>query len=424
MLSWEPVAGVAEVMDMVGVLERDARMIDIVEAGLASGKLVSGHAFGLGGPELQGYLAAGITSDHECMSADDVVTRLRAGMTVELRGALEFMLPGVVDWLLQQPLLPTHLVTCTDDVFADTLQREGGVDRLLRQLIVLGLDPVMAIRLATLHGAYRLQRTDLGLVGAGRRADLVVLDDLRDVAVNEVFSGGELVARGGRLLTELPDPPSTPPLRTMQVATLEAADFVMRVSEPADGRLTMRTIDNPLFTQWGVVDVDVRDHQVTVPDGYLLQAAVHRYGRAPAKPQLALLGGWGSWTGAIATSVAHDTHNLVVFGRDPRDMAAAANAVIATDGGVAVAAAGGVLASIALPIAGILSPLAADEVAALQRALEAAALGVAEFSPMLAQPLLQVMVSSLACLPGPHLTDVGLVDGTTGTRVATALVAS
>jgi len=422
MLGWHGVGGVAEVMDMLGVLERRPRMVDVVEAGLARGALVSGHAFGLAGATLQAYLCAGITSDHESVTPDDVIARLEAGMTVELRGALEFMLPPVVEWLKLQPMVPTHLVLSTDDVFADVLLREGGIDWVLRRLIGYGLDPVQAIRLATINGAYRLQRTDLGLVGAGRAAEIVILDDLASVAVNEVIVGGVVVARSGRLVGELPDPPADPPRHTVHVPTLSAGDFELRLPGQIDGTVTLRTIENPLFTSWGSVDVEVRNGRVEVPDGYLLQVAVHRYGRAPATPQVALLGGWGDWTGAIATTVAHDTHNLVVFGRDPVDMAVAANAVVQAHGGVAVAAAGRVTALLPLPIAGILSPGSAAEVAASQRDLTEAALAVGQFSPVLTMPLFQVMVSSLACLPGPHLTDVGLVDGTTGERISSPVL--
>jgi len=161
---------------------------------------------------------------------------------------------------------------------------------------------------------------------------------------------------------------------------------------------------------------------VQVPDGHIVQVTVHRHGRVPAVPHAALLSGWGSWTGAVATTVAHDTHNLVVFGRDASDMAVAANAVIATGGGVAVVRDGSVLAQIALPIAGILSPAPAAEVADRQRAVQDAAIGIGLSPEYLTQPLFQVMLSSLACLPGPHVTDIGLIDGTTGEVVASALV--
>jgi adenine deaminase len=178
------------------------------------------------------------------------------------------------------------------------------------------------------------------------------------------------------------------------------------------------------MTRWDETTVTVRDGVVDVPAGHLVQVTVHRHGRIDPTPHAALLAGWGDWTGAVATTVAHDTHNLVVFGRDADDMAVAANAVIASGGGVAVVRDGEVVATIELPIAGILSPLPARDVADAQRAVQDAAVGVGLSSDtmIVTQPLFQVMLSSLACLPGPHVTDVGLIDGTTGELVATALI--
>jgi adenine deaminase len=182
-------------------------------------------------------------------------------------------------------------------------------------------------------------------------------------------------------------------------------------------------VADAVMTRWDETEVQVRDGVVELPPGYLVQVSVHRHGRIAAVPQAALLSGWGDWTGAVATTVAHDTHNLVVFGRDPQQMALAANSVIASGGGVAVVAKGAVVAHIALPIAGLLSSRPAAEVAEAQRAVQDAAIEIGLFSPTLTQPLFQVMLSSLACLPGPHVTDVGLIDGTTGEVVASALLA-
>jgi adenine deaminase len=423
MLAWPEVGGLAEVMDMLGVLASDARMSDVVAAGLASGKLVSGHAAGLTGPVLQAYLAAGMTSDHEIFTEPDCLEKLRAGMTVELRGALDAILPGIVAEVNRLPIPPAHLVAATDDLFALTLLEEGGLDHLLRRLIAYGMDPILAFRCATYHAAYRLQRVDLGAVAAGRRADVIVLDSLEEVAVDEVLVGGRLVAQGGRMLVDVVEGPSDRPLDTMKLAPLEAADFVLHLDAP-DGVHRMRVIADAVMTRWAEATVEVRDGIVDVPPDHLVQVTVHRHGRIAPTPHAALLAGWGDWTGAVATTVAHDTHNLVVFGRDADDMALAANTVIATGGGVAVARDGEVVAAIALPIAGILSPLPAREVADAQRAVQDAAIGVglSSDSAVLSQPLFQVMLSSLACLPGPHVTDVGLIDGTTGELVASALI--
>src|SRR3954471_5801204 len=212
MLSWDEVGGLAEVMDMIGVLGSADRMVDVVAAAIESGKLVSGHAAGLTGPVLQAYLAAGMTSDHEIFTEPDCLEKLRAGMTVELRGMIDPILPGIVAEVNSLPVPPTHLVAATDDLFALTLLTDGGIDHLLRRLVAYGMDPVFALRCATYNAAYRLQRSDLGQVAAGRRADIVVLDDLVSFRAEHVLTDGSLVASGGRMLAAVVEGPSDPPL--------------------------------------------------------------------------------------------------------------------------------------------------------------------------------------------------------------------
>ena len=421
MLAWDEVGGLAEVMDMIGVLGGADRMVDVVAAGIESGKLISGHAAGLTGAVLQAYLAAGMTSDHEIFTEPDCLEKLRAGLTVELRGMIDPILPGIVAEVNALPIPPTHLVAATDDLFALTLLGDGGIDHLLRRLVAYGMDPLLALRCATYNAAYRLQRSDLGLVAAGRRADIAVLTDLESFTAEHVITDGRLVASGGRMLVDIVEGPSDPPFDTMRLAPLAPADMLLRLDVP-DGRHRLRVIADAVMTRWDEADVTVRDGVVEPPPGYIVQVTVHRHGRIDPVPHAALLSGWGDWTGAVATTVAHDTHNLVVFGRDPAEMALAANTVIASGGGVAVVQGSEVVASIALPIAGILSPLPAGEVAAAQRTVQDAAIGIGLFGGSLTQPLFQVMLSSLACLPGPHVTDIGLIDGTTGEVVATALI--
>jgi adenine deaminase len=244
------------------------------------------------------------------------------------------------------------------------------------------------------------------------------------VTVDDVFVAGTRVASNGRMLIDVVEGPSDPPYDTMRLAPMTEDDFVVKLDVP-DGIHRVRTVTDPVMTRWDEADVEVRDGSVVVPEDLLVQVTMHRHGRILAAPQAALLGGWGQWEGAVATTVAHDTHNLVVFGRDPADMVAAANRVIADGGGVAVARGGVVIASVALPVAGILSPLPAADVAKAQQVVQDAAVSLGGvFTPMLTQPLFQVMLSSLACLPGPHVTDLGLIDGTTGELVDTMLVAS
>jgi adenine deaminase len=353
MLRWPAIAGVAEVMDMRSLLERQQRMCGIVDAGLASGKLVCGHARGLTGADLQGFAAAGIESDHEITSGDDLLAKLRAGFT--------------------------------------------------------------------LNAAMRLGRRDLGVIAPGRRADIIVLSDLTELAVSHVFASGAPVAVDGRLVVALPPNPHGAPLGTMQVPMLSPDDFILRPSGANTGRVRLRTVAKPRFTEWGEVVAEVSDGAIVLPDDAILMAVVHRHGKAPATPVLGVLQGWSTWRGALATSVAHDSHNLVVFGRDPADLAAAANAVIAAGGGMAVATRGAVAALLKLPLCGLLSDVHGIDVAAEFRALREAADAIVDWQP----PLLtfkSVVGAALACNPGPHVTDCGIADGSTGDVFANVLI--
>jgi adenine deaminase len=421
MLRWPEIAGVAEVMDMRGVLERRATMRGIVDAGLASGKLVCGHARGLQGADLQGFAAAGIESDHEITSGDDLIAKLRAGFTVELRGSHDYVLPGAVEALNALPVMPQTLTICTDDVFPDDLVGAGGMIDVLRRLVRYGLAPMQALRAATLNAAMRLGRRDLGLVAPGRRADMVVFSDLETLAVGQVFASGRLVAEDGRLLVPLrPDPPDAP-VDTIHVPTLTDADFRLNAPGVNAGRVRLRTVVKPRFTEWGEAVAEIRDGAVVLPDDAIVMAVIHRHGKAPARPVLGVLQGWSNWRGALATTVAHDCHNLVVFGREPADLAAAANAVVAAGGGMAVAAEGAVRAVLRLPVCGLVSAAPATDVAAEFRALRTAADAIMDWE----LPLLTfkaVVAASLACNPRPHVTDVGITDGITGDVFESALV--
>jgi adenine deaminase len=413
LLALPEVAGLAEVMDMRAVLEASPRMLGILGAAIASGKIVEGHARGLAGERLQAYLAAGITADHEIVSAADALEKLRAGMTVELRGSHDYLLPEVVAAIRTLPVVPTSLTVCTDDVFPDYLVEKGGMADVVRRLVRYGLDPLQALRCATINNAYRLRRDDLGWVAAGRRADLILLEDLAEVRVRDVFANGVHVASRGKMLAPpTPPAPIDLPVRTMKLAPLSTDDFRVRVPQLANGRAVVRTIKGARFTEWGEVAVDVRDGFAELPAHLSLMTVVHRHGRSERGPQTAFIDGWGRWRGAYATSYAHDSHNLVVYGGDPDDMRVAANAVIAMGGGAAVVEGGRVTASLAYPVAGLLSTGTPEEVAVGHRAIVEAAGRVVEWQGPY-RTFKALSGQCLACNAGPHLTDVGLTDGTT-----------
>lgn len=413
MLAWPEVGGVAEVMDMHGVLNGSERMLEILNAGLNSGKLIEGHARGLSGADLQAYLAAGVTSDHELTSGADALEKLRAGLTLEIRGSHPYLLPEIVAALKTLPHLSSQITVCTDDVPPDMLLEKGGIVALLNMLIEQGLPATDVLRMATLNAAIRLQRNDLGLIAAGRIADLVVFDSLTRLTAQQVYVAGKLMAQQGKMLAPLnANPNVTAPRDTLQLQPLVAEDFVLKVPAIRHGKATLRHIKGARFTQWNETTVEVRNGEVQIPQGFSLIWVQHRHGRHQATPQLALLEGWGELRGAIATSYSHDSHNLVVLGRNAADMALAANTLIACGGGMALSQNGAILAQVAMPIAGMLSDLPAAELAQQFKNLRDLSARIADWEPPY-RVFKAIEGTCLACNAGPHLTDLGLTDGTT-----------
>lgn len=406
LLARDAIGGVAEVMNMQGVLDRAPRMRDVVAAGLISGKPVCGHARGLEGADLNGFVAAGITSDHEVTSGADLLAKLRAGLTIELRGSHDHLLPECVEALNGLGALPATVTLCTDDVFPDDLARAGGLNDVVARLVGYGMPPVHAIRAATLNAANRLGRPDLGLIAPGRRADIALFEDLTGFRARTVFANGALVASDGQMVAPAHHADPAPLAGSIHCAPVFADDFKVR-STGAD--IEVATIDKPRFTRWGRARTRVENGFVVPPAGSTLISIIHRHGHAPASPATGYLTGWGTWRGAFATTVSHDSHNLTVFGGNEADMAAAANWVIANQGGMAVARGGAVVAGLALPLSGLISDAPLNEIAAEFEAIRHAMDMIVDWQP----PYLVFKAcfgASLACNAGPHQTDLGIAD--------------
>ncbi|CVI62800.1 MULTISPECIES: adenine deaminase [Agrobacterium] len=417
-LSWPQVGGVAEIMNMRGVIERDPRMSGIVQAGLVSQKLLCGHARGLKDADLNAFMAAGVSSDHELVSAEDLLAKLRAGLTIELRGSHDHLLPEFVEALNALGHLPQTVTLCTDDVFPDDLLKGGGLDDVVRRLVGYGLRPEWALRAATLNAAQRLGRPDLGLIAAGRRADIAVFEDLSGFSARHVLANGQAVAAGGHMLADVQTCDATALKGSMKLPLRKADDFRV-ASEGAKVRLA--TIDRPRFTQWGEVEAAVMDGFVVPPEGATMISVTHRHGKAEPITRTGFLTGWGTWNGAFATTVSHDSHNLTVFGGNAEDMALAANAVITAGGGMAVASDGKVTALLPLPLSGLVSDAPLEDVAKAFVELRSAVGKVVEWQP----PYLVFKAcfgATLACNIGPHQTDMGIADVLTGTVMESPVI--
>ncbi|KXG83960.1 adenine deaminase [Agrobacterium bohemicum] len=418
MLFWPEVGGVAEVMNMRGVIEREPRMSAILQEGLFSDKLICGHARGLEGADLNAFMAGGITSDHELTSAADLMAKLRAGLTIELRGSHDHLLPEFVEALNTLGHLPQTLTLCTDDVFPDDLAKNGGLDDVVRRLVRYGLKPEWALRAATLNAAMRLQRNDLGLIAAGRRADIAVFEDLSQFSARHVLASGTPVAEAGKMLVDLTEMDAAPLKHSVKLTPRSPSDFKVK-SE--GNRVKLATIDKPRFTQWGEAEAAVENGFVVSPEGATMISVTHRHGKADPITRTGFLTGWGKWDGAFATTVAHDSHNLTVFGGNANDMAVAANAIIKAGGGMAAASGGKVTALLALPLSGLVSDAPLVDVASGFESVRDAVGQIVEWQP----PYLVFKAcfgATLACNIGPHQTDMGIADVVSGRVMETPVL--
>ena len=228
MLAWPEIGGIAEVMTMREVINGDPRAISIVNAGLRSGKMICGHARSLEGADLNAFMAAGVTSDHELTSGADLIAKLSAGLTIELRGSHDHLMPQFVEALNELGFLPQTVTLCTDDVFPDELHDAGGLDDVVRRLVRYGLKPEWALRAATLNGAMRLGRNDLGLIAAGRRADIVLFEDLETFRARHVITSGMLAAEDGRIIGAVAEIDPEPLRDSIKLAPLGENDLDRR----------------------------------------------------------------------------------------------------------------------------------------------------------------------------------------------------
>jgi adenine deaminase len=399
------VLGLAEVMNYPGVIEGSEEVLAKLHAFHA--RPIDGHCPGLGGQRLNAYAAAGIGNDHECTTLEEAREKLRAGLTIFLREAtnarnLRTLLP------LVSSLTERRICLCTDDRHPAELLEEGSIDHMIRIAIAEGIDPVVAIRMATLNPAEHYGLRDRGAVAPGRRADLVVFPDLAAPRAERVFRSGDLVARDGRLLTDERGRPhrataSLPP--TVHVDP-ERLDFSIRA---VGSRVrVIGTVPDQLVTRELVMDVTLREGQAVADPGRdLLKMAVVERHHGTGRIGLGFVHGIGLRRGAIAGTVAHDHHNLVVIGADDSSMRTAALAVVKAGGGLAAAEGESVLALLPLPLAGLMSDSPIETVRDGMHTLLAAARGL---GASLRDPYMAMSFLALEVIPSLKLTDLGLVN--------------
>jgi adenine deaminase len=348
------VLGLAEVMDIPAVLAGEPGILEKVETALAAGGVVDGHAPALSGRELIAYVAAGIRSDHESTTVEEARAKAALGMLVQVREGssaqnLHALLP-----LLAAGELDDAWCLATDDIFPNDLVRHGHLDGLLRRVVAAGVAPAVAIRHASYVPARHYGLLDRGAIGPGYRADLVMVEDLSDFHVCTVIKDGRVAARDGQCLDDFVAP-AVVHENTMHLPPLEEAVFHLPLS--AEICPVIELVPDQIVTRRVARSVRRQsDHWAFDPErDVLLVACIERH-RASGKIGLGLVSGFGfTHDGAMGSSVAHDSHNLLIAGTNPRDMLVCARALAECGGGFVVAAEGGVQARLPLPVAGLLS---------------------------------------------------------------------
>jgi adenine deaminase len=397
------VIGLGEMMNYPGVLFRDQEVLDKLRAFF--NRRIDGHAPGLTGRDLEAYVAAGIASDHECTNVEEAREKIRLGMRIMIREAsnarnLEALLPVV------NAKNARRILFVTDDRFPADLIDEGHIDNIVRTAIREGLDPITAIQIATLNAAEYFNLHDRGAISPGRRADLIIFDNFEKFTIEQVYRGGKLVALNGRVLPQEIPPRNLPVRNTMNINWSK-----VDVRLPTNGHKRVRVIGmipDQITTTQSVEDARIKNgFAISDPERDLLKVAVIERHQATGNVGIGFVRGLKLQRGAIASSVAHDSHNVIVAGTNDDDLMTAARAIAAMQGGLVAVADGEVLARVPLPIAGLMSDQPLERV---REQLDDLAAVTRDLGSDLHAPFMAMAFLALPVIPELKLTDRGLVD--------------
>ncbi|RLB26658.1 MAG: adenine deaminase, partial [Deltaproteobacteria bacterium] len=400
------ILGLAEVMNYPAVVEGAEDIMGKIQ--IFSDRVIDGHAPGLSGEALQAYVSVGIRSDHECTTRQEALEKLRAGMTIMIReGTLAKSLAQLAPLVSHETA--SRFCFVSDDLHPQDIRSNGHMNGILRKAVSSGMEPLLAIRLATINPASFFRLYDRGAISPGYRADIVIFSDLVNLDVWGVVKNGKMVVANGQPLEpiaekEMPSPGS---LKIMRVPTINSDDLKI----PCEGKKRARIIElieGQILTRAAVEEIQGRRGEFpsdTRRD--ILKIAVTERYTGSGRVGLGLVRGFKLEGGAIASSVAHDSHNIVAVGVDAVDIATAINGIKDMGGGIIVAAGGQVIEKLPLPIAGLMSDLKLDEVVAkLSRLGEASrSLGCPLKDPFMALSFL-----ALPVIPEIRLTDLGIID--------------
>ena len=395
------VLGLGEVMDYVAAVSGEGEMLDKLE--LCHGRPIDGHAPLLTGDLLNAYCVAGPRTDHECSSYEEVLEKLRKGMRIHLRlGSACRGIETIFRQIADNGLPTRRMQFCTDDKHLENIRDEGHINYILRRAVANGIDPIQAVQMATINAAETYGLIGYGAVAPGYRADLVLFDNLKDFRPQLVVTDGQIF----RPEADLPVKPDPKIYNSVHLAPRKPD--VLRL--PVEGPMPIiQTVDGELLTRLVWEEVPTRDGAFCAGGGLVKLAVLERH-HASSRVGLGILRGLPLQAGAMATTVGHDSHNLIVAGDNDADMLIAIDALEECGGGYVVVSEGRVLAKLALPVAGLMSDAPLDEILRHQQALlhAAAQLGISNTS----DPFITLSFVALPVIPDVRLTDMGMFDVT------------
>lgn len=408
-------AGLAEFMDFPGVIQAKSDVIDKLMTAKNLNKRIDGHAPMVAGKDLNAYIAAGIENDHECSTVEEFEARISRGMYVFLREGsvtqnLRTLLKGVTKENTRRCVLSG------DDVQAKTMLEKGHLDHAIRICVEEGIPAIQAIQMATLNAAECCRLTDRGAVAPGLRADLLIVSDLEDFQVTQTYIAGQLVAENGQYLLPIEKADSSAMENSVHLKDFSIEKLALSLT--SDKARAIEVVQTEVLTNEAIVDVvrDGQDHFLYQPEQDVTKIAIVERHTLTGNVFVGLLKNYGIKRGAIAISIAHDSHNLVVTGTNDADMAEAIEALQAQDGGVVLIHDGKVLASMPLPIAGLMSTASGEEVTAQLQNINDVAHDVLSISKEV-DPVMTLSFMSLSVIPTLKITDLGLVNVNEGSFV-------
>jgi len=401
-LTYPDVIGLGEVMNFPGVINCDREVLDKLAA--SQGRVIDGHAPGLSGKELNAYMAAGMLSDHESTTLEEGREKLKRGMYLMIREGsseknLDTLLPLVTDNTYKRCFF------VVDDRSCSELLRDGDIDAVVRKAISRGLEPIRALQMATINTAEYFRLHDRGAIAPGYLANLITITDLSKLEIDMVFHEGRLVARHGKPSFSIP---STPPELTDTVRIKRPNLESLMLSAAGDTYPVIEIVPGQIVTRKRVETVKAEDGTI-MPDTEkdILKAVVVERHKASGNLGLGLVKGFGLKRGALASSIGHDSHNIIAVGADDVDILRAIEEIENLQGGLVVCANHEVLASLPLPVAGLLSLEPLEEIVSRFEKLEKAATGLGNLPPA---PFSILSFLALPVIPELRLTDLGLVD--------------